>query len=174
MSSSDSPDGRSLVSSVDSDLLGKYFRFPRPHHRGHWEWRTRRYRGRKRYRVVMRRMLGQRIPRGMHVDHINGDTEDDRRENLRLATPLQNAANRRPTGRGSSQYKGVCHRPGTQNLKNPWSAQISVSGLRGQSVKIHIGYYGTEWAAAAAYNQIATEWYGEYARCNVEGQNDNQ
>jgi len=53
------------------------------------------------------------IPRGMWIDHINGDKSDNRITNLRLATPAQNAQNR-PTTAGVS----FCKRTGK------WLAQI--------------------------------------------------
>lgn len=45
--------------------------------------------------IPMHRFLMQ-PPEGMVVDHINHDTLDNRRSNLRVVTPLQNHRNRRP------------------------------------------------------------------------------
>ena len=48
-------------------------------------------------------------PPGLLVDHRNHDTLDNRRENLRLATYVENGRNRRKLSRRnkSSKYKGV-------------------------------------------------------------------
>jgi len=36
------------------------------------------------HRLVMEKMIGQPIPKGLEVHHINGDTKDNREENLQL------------------------------------------------------------------------------------------
>src|SRR5215210_3970379 len=58
-------------------------------------------------RINLHRFI-MNTPTGMDTDHINGDTLDNRRQNLRICTHQQNIANRQkqrnPT---SSKYKGV-------------------------------------------------------------------
>lgn len=93
---------------------------------------------------------------GADVDHINGDTLDNRRSNLREATRSENLRN----GRAKSGYKGV------SRLKfetpRPWQARIYVDGRNH-----HLGTFATQEEAALAYNQAAAEAYGEFARLNV-------
>lgn len=58
------------------------------------------------------------------IDHINGDRSDNRLDNLRSATPMQNGANRCLDRRNKSGYRGVSwHKD-----KQMWLAQITVAG----------------------------------------------
>jgi len=43
----------------------------------------------------------------VHVDHINHDTLDNRKSNLRLCTNAENIRNQKIRKGGSSKYKGV-------------------------------------------------------------------
>lgn len=88
------------------------------------------------------------------VDHINGDTLDCRRQNLRHATRRQNTANATNIVGASSRFKGVSlHRQ-----SGKWIAQV---------VKRHIGIFRDEVDAATAYNFAAFEEFGEYSRGNT-------
>jgi len=91
------------------------------------------------------------------VDHINGDTLDNRKCNLRPATRSQNAMNsskgkRRNT---SSRFKGVSKKA------TRWIAQITVDKKRKQ-----IGSFSTEEEAARAYDRHAKNHYKDFARLN--------
>lgn len=95
---------------------------------------------------------------GMQVDHINGDTLDNRRCNLRLCTCAENAQNRKLQG-GSSNFKGVHW----YRRDKKWYAQIRVNkGL------IHLGYFDDEEGAAFAYDVAARILFGEFARLNFQ------
>lgn len=112
--------------------------------------------GPSRRQVLMHRLiLGAQA--GQRVDHINHNGLDNRRANLRFATPAQNAANSRPWRNNTSGYRGVSWRKD----KNIWSAQIQVDGrLR------HLGFFLDAWSAAQAYNEAAREAWGEFAVLN--------
>lgn len=97
------------------------------------------------------------IPDGMQIDHRNGCLLDNRLNNLRLATCSQNAWNRRKSWRvqTTSRFKGV-------RLDNGrWRAEI-----RHRGVQKHIGTFGTEEAAACAYDSEARRLFGEFAKTN--------
>jgi len=92
----------------------------------------------KRKRVYMHRwILGTRDR--VHVDHINGDGLDNRRENLRTATSSENARNRFTDVRGSSRFLGVA-RSGEH-----WRAYVT-ENIR----QISIGVWPSEEMAACA------------------------
>jgi hypothetical protein len=91
---------------------------------------------------------------GRGIDHKNGNTLDNRKENLRFATHSQQAANRFKT-RGTSQFKGV------QRRGDKWRAQI---GFRRQVY--YLGSFVDEEDAARAYDKAALKFFGEFARIN--------
>ena len=112
--------------------------------------------GRK-HSILMHRFI-MCAPKGLEVDHINGNKLDNRKSNLRLCLRSQNGCNcRRPRIPTSSIYKGV-HYEQTRKL---WRACIK---SRGKSK--HIGRFHTEQEAALAYNKAAIEYHGEYANLN--------
>lgn len=130
-----------------------------------WTWRLSRHGyavrsehrdGKKRTVYLHRELLNP--PNGLVVDHINRNPLDNRRANLRLATPSQNNANsaRRENRTG---YRGVY--PHRQSGK--YVAQISVSGR----IK-SLGLHDTPEAAALAYDRVALATRGAYARLNFQ------
>jgi hypothetical protein len=92
---------------------------------------------------------------GFQVDHINGDTLDNRRENLRVCSQFENQRNMRPRSRGT---KGVHFTVNRSHLKSPWQAYITFNRKRK-----HIGYFCTMEEAQAAYNKEAVKLFGDFA-----------
>lgn len=110
------------------------------------------------HRCILERMLGIELKRSDRVDHVNHNTLDNRRENLRLATVAQNAHNSKIAKNNTSGYKGVSwHSAGRK-----WCAQI-----KNKKVKIHLGVFDDKDDAARAYNTAALELFGEFALLNV-------
>lgn len=93
---------------------------------------------------------------GLIVDHINGNTLDNQRHNLRLASKSQNGANAMH-GRGLSKYKGVSF----DKRRNNWKAELMCKGVR-----LYLGSFYTEIEAAKAYNKAALTHFGEFAKLN--------
>lgn len=87
------------------------------------------------------------------VDHINGNSLDNRRSNLRVATRGENCANRKITARNTSGFKGVSRH------RDKWRAAIRAKGTYK-----HLGYFNSPSAAHAAYVEAAQTLFGEFAR----------
>lgn len=96
-------------------------------------------------------------PTGFVVDHINGDTLDNRRENLRIASKQGNAANRGLDAHNKSGFKGVFWHKQTSK----WAASATVNGRR-----IYFGFFDDPVSAAKAHNEGAVKHFGEFAWLN--------
>lgn len=97
------------------------------------------------------------LPRksGYVVDHINGDSLDNRRENLRLVSGAQNSVNKGLQKNSTSGYKGV------NSHQGKWRAYIVKD-----KKQIHLGVFSDRIEAARAYNEAAMKYHGKYARLN--------
>ena len=109
------------------------------------------------YREVMHRMImGLSRGDGKQVDHINGDTLDNRKVNLRLVNHSQNQMNRKmQCPWSSSGIRGVsyCKKTGL------WKARVNHQGK-----EIWLGRFLSKEMAALAAHRARLEAYGEYAR----------
>jgi hypothetical protein len=85
------------------------------------------------------------------LDQINGNRQDNRIENLRPATNIQQNANRRTKRNG---LKGVAFVPSTGRY---------CAGVKAAGVSYYLGQYTTEAEAHAAYAGAAIVLFGEYA-----------
>lgn len=120
-----------------------------------WYARRQEYRDGKVVRVYMHRQIAG-TPKGLQTDHIDGDTLNNRRANLRIVTPAQNSMNRAKTsGAKISPYKGVFR----HNKK--WRAEIRIAGAKYRSV-----VFDRPEDAALAYDNLARKHHGEFARLN--------
>jgi hypothetical protein len=89
------------------------------------------------------------------VDHVNGNSLDNRRCNLRTATHSQNTMNARAKRGSSTGLKGVSW---NKNRKR-FEARIRVNGKL-----LFLGKFVDKHEAHSAYCKAATEHFGEFAR----------
>lgn len=79
--------------------------------------------GRAAQKCVRFHRLIMDAPMGLDVDHINRNTLDNRKSNLRIATRTQNLHNTDAPKHNKSGHKGVCWYP----PYNKWRAYISLN-----------------------------------------------
>lgn len=103
-----------------------------------------------RLKVKMHREI-MNAPPDLEVDHFNGDTLDNRKQNLRACPHIVNIQNQQSRG-GKSAHRGVTRH------KRGWRARITVNYKRRC-----LGVFATEEEAAQAYREAATRCYGEIA-----------
>jgi hypothetical protein len=107
------------------------------------------------HRVILERMLNRPLGIQEFADHISGDTLDNRRSNLRLATRAENNQNAKRRKDNKTGYKGVSFRPDL----GTWRARINVDNH-----SIFLGQFKTPEAAYAAYCDAAKKYHGAFAR----------
>jgi len=89
------------------------------------------------------------------IDHINGDTLDDRKENLRFADKAENAWNSKICSTNTSGFKGVNYRKDRKKFR----AYIKTRG-----VWKHLGYFNSAEEASKAHSEAEIELHGNYRR----------
>ena len=98
-----------------------------------------------------------RPAKGLVVDHRDGNTFDNRSDNLRPATHTQNMQNRCKRKNTASKYVGMW----LDTKRNQWAVRITVN-----KKKIWLGRFDSEIDAAHAYDEAAKKYFGEFARLN--------
>lgn len=89
------------------------------------------------------------------IDHVDGDSVNDKLENLRNCTQRENRMNSRAASR--SGYKGVHWANGV------WCSRIKLNGKT-----VRLGYSSDPIECAKMYDKAATEMFGEYAKLNFK------
>lgn len=107
------------------------------------------------HRLAWLYVHGEWPPVGMQIDHINGDSLDNRIANLRPATSSQNQANRRTQRQNTSGIKGV----GWSKVDRKWRVRVTTNGW-----DRYVGVYDRIEDAAAAYSVAAQKYFGEFAK----------
>jgi hypothetical protein len=103
------------------------------------------------HRDVMKCVVGD----GKIVDHINGDTLDCRKSNLRICTIKENTRNQKAHRNNTSGIKGVSW----DKLRKKWCARIT-----GEGVYKYLGRYDNIEDAKKAYAEGSAKYHGVYGR----------
>ena len=107
------------------------------------------------HRVILSRILDRSLKKDEQVDHIDCNPLNNRRGNLRLATPSQNGTNQSRPKNNTSGFKGVHW----DKRAKKWMATIRINGK-----KTYLGLFATPELAYAAYCEAALKYHGEFAR----------
>ncbi len=113
-------------------------------------------------KISMHRTILALTDRSVQTDHWNHNGLDNRRINLRVATPTLNAANKRIGSRNKSGYKGVCCTARHINSTRPWLVVFKANGKR-----VFYGRFSSAVEAARAYDKLALLHYGRFACLNL-------
>jgi hypothetical protein len=114
------------------------------------------YACRKGKSILMHRMI-MKPPRGMVVDHIDGNGLNNRRCNLRICTQGQNVCNRRPNSGNGTGFRGVELRDSGKYL----------AVVRHEGKNHRAGLFSDPVEAARARDKLARKLQGEFAWINL-------
>ncbi len=122
-----------------------------------WAYHARDNRARNaRLRIEMSRLIMGAGP-GTVVDHINGNSLDNRKSNLRICTQAENSLNKRYQGRGTSRFRGVYW----SEKRAKWIVQVWLNKKRK-----YIGQFNSLKDAIASRRSAERFYYGQYAHRN--------
>lgn len=113
----------------------------------------------KKKKTTLMHKLIFNVEDGLYVDHINGDFLDNRKSNLRAATPQQNQWNKKCGKKSKTGIKGV----GYCKKSKKWRASIFFDGRYNT-----LGRFDCIGIAIKRYNETAKQRHGAFARLNGE------
>lgn len=145
-----------MVNAIDSDLL--QYKWSYCGSRSPYAKRSKMVKGKSKeiylHRTILERKLGRDLLVNEVVDHIDNDTLNNRRDNLRIASLSENQWNSRKPKNNTTGYKGVRRSKGTR-----YRSSITV-----KNKYIYLGCFATAELAYAAYCEAAKKYHGEFAR----------
>jgi len=147
------------VDDEDYELLNAYQWTAHHFRNGIYATRNQRING-KRKTILMHRVILNLYYSINQGDHIDRDTLNNQRANLRSANNRENCFNRAGKKNTTSKYKGVYKYTRGNCIR--WCASINYGG----KCLFH-GYFKNEDEAALAYNKKAAEMFGEFAFVNI-------
>jgi len=149
----------SQIDDIDKDVIEKYNLYPKKSRNTRYVYICiNKYINTALHRIILQRKLDRLILLSEQVDHIDGNGLNNCRNNIRLASSMDNLHNvAKRKNKCTSKYKGVSLYKGGPK----WKAQIMYNYHN-----ITIGYFYNELDAAIAYNEAAKIKFGEFAWLN--------
>lgn len=135
----------SLIKSYNLDVCG---------FKTHKYLRLRKQIENRKIRLLFHRFITN-CPSDQQVDHINGNTFDNRKENLRVCNHAQNHRN---LAISKNSKTGV---PGVRKIGKKYKAEIGFNNK-----KLYIGTFSTLKEAEIARKNKEKDLYGEFSRMN--------
>lgn len=133
-----------IIDDEDYDEISQYQWYASQTYNRYYASRDFKIKGVRFHEKMHRIIMGS--PKGLEIDHINGDGLDNRKENLRIVTHRQNHWNRHTPK--TSRFPGVSYVP----KDNRWRVKIQING-----VNKHIGCYSSEEEAALVYKKVCSQ-----------------
>lgn len=109
------------------------------------------------HRLAWLYVYGDWPTEGMDIDHANRNREDNRLQNLRLATRSENLCNKVFSEKNTSGVTGVSW----YKAYGRWNAQIHIKCKR-----INLGYFDDIDSAADARRDAELKYFGQYRRAD--------
>lgn len=110
------------------------------------------------HRLIMGCVKGD----GVYIDHIDGNTLNNHKSNLRFSSIAENTRNQQKHRDSMNPYKGIKY----DKRDKLWVARIQYNKKR-----IYVGYSKDPVEAAKAYDRKAIELHGEFAYTNFPKEN---
>lgn len=109
------------------------------------------------HRLIMEDVIGRELITGECIDHINNNSLDNRKINLRISTTAENSRNRGKSKNNTSGFKGV---------SNPYKDDSWIAIITIDRKNVFLGRFKDKLAAAQAYDRGALWYHGEFAKLN--------
>src|SRR5699024_7219964 len=130
------------------------------HYAGGYARRNKRLPNGKRRMEFMHRVISD-TPKEMYTDHIDGNTLNNRKSNLRNVSQSQNTKNARQKYKATTEHNGAYYFRRNQDMIGKREATI-----QRDEKQVGLGYFKSEIEAALAYNEAAIQEHKEYASLN--------
>ena len=160
-----------LVDNEDFKKINKYkwYAAYQPTSRNYSAVRAKWSRTKKRNQTIYMHRIIINAPKYMSVDHIDHNSLDNQKNNLRICTTRDNNRNVVRRKDNKSGYKGVWKKdeylPKTNKdrkiSRKVWISKIGINGRQ-----IPLGLFFSPIDAAKAYNKAAKKYFGEFAYLN--------